>query len=86
MYQFKILRINDFSEWINDNPMLGAGPEVDGSKLYRRVEVEVSNGLVPLEVKDFLVPEPYSTTSLRDLILSYKATLPPRNDDEGIII
>ncbi len=92
-YQVKILKIAECSEWQPNpaNPNGGAGETVDGAWLARRVTIQTSNtdnDGVPLtvyEVTDLLVPEPYSSTKLVDAVNLYKATLPERNTDEGLV-
>lgn len=85
-YAVRILKIHDDAEWMPpaDNPDSAAGPTVPGAWRARRVSVEISNGVVPLERRDFLVPEPYDRDVLQQMIADYIATLPPRHEDEGL--
>lgn len=93
-YQFKVLQIADVPEWQPNPDDLcgGAGPSIDGAWLARRITVEVANTdsggnvLSVLETKAFLIAEPYSTAKLSDAVNAYKATLPSRNDDEGLVL
>jgi hypothetical protein len=93
-YQVKILKIAENKEW-QPNPanlLGGASPDIEGAWLATRVTVETSNmdaqgnPLSVLEVRDLLVPEPYSTQALVQVVNDYKATLPVRNEDEGLIL
>lgn len=87
-YNFRVLKIGEYAEWqpSPDNPNGPAGPNVDGAWLARRVTVEISNGLSVLETRDFLVPEPYSTEALQQVLQDYRQTLPDRHSDEGLEI
>lgn len=94
MYAVRVLRIRDSSEWqpSPDKPFGGAGPTVEGAWLAKRVTVEcytvdaLGAKLATYEVRDFLIEEPYSTQKLIDAVDAYKAALPVRNEDEGLVL
>lgn len=94
MYQVKILKIAENKEWQPNptNPNGGASSDIAGAWLATRVTIESSNvdsqgsPLSVLEVRDLLVPEPYSTEALIQAVNDYKVTLPVRNEDEGLVL
>ena len=84
MYNIKLLRIEDYAEWYNPDPMSGAGPSVAGSTLKRRVYCEVGNGITTIANVELLVDEPFTPEGFAKTCEEYLATLPVRSEYEGI--
>jgi hypothetical protein len=93
-YQVKILKIAESKEWQPSPTNLngGASPDIEGAWLATRVTIEISNTdslgnpLTVLEVRDLLIAEPFSTEKLIQAVSEYKAALPARNENEGMVL
>ncbi len=86
MYKFKILKLSDSAEWCNAAaPKLGAGPNIKGSVLMRRVYVEVSNDATKLFETELLVDDPITPERFAAAVGVFEARLPVRDDLEGIV-
>ena len=85
MYNLKIVKIQDNAEWHNDKiDELGAGPNVKGSVLKRRVYCEVYNDAnLKLYDAELLVDEPFTTEGFDVAVKEYITNLPTRHADEG---
>ncbi len=85
MYNLKILKINDNAEWWNPNgDELGAGPNISGSSLKRRVFCDVRNNAnVKLHDAELLVDEPFTAEGFDKAVKEYISNLPTRHADEG---
>lgn len=84
MYNVKLLKLEDNAEWTNPDPMSGAGPNVAGSALKRRCYVEIHTATDLYSKAEILTDEPFSPEGFAKSCEELLATLPQRNEYEGI--